>query len=211
MNSLSTSSLLGPFWLWRWSRESTCVAAPRHRRSAIRSNVIVVSRRKRAAMRTCCGSLLRRSWRSGVAQPRASNSSWAIRWAFAIADCRTSSPPSCGAGLPFARPTPPARPGCPGEYPTPPAADPLAATSVAWTPPASRADSCSSDQTPGMHLPVGLLTRFSQCIQEQQPVLVVRINRLPPVPSCRTPLLLPKTHTQRQEIPCFQGSKALSA
>ena len=32
-------------------------------------------------------------------------------------------------------------------------------------------------------LPVGLLTGFDQRIQEQQPVLVVSINRLPPVPS----------------------------
>ena len=38
-------------------------------------------------------------------------------------------------------------------------------------------------QAPGVHLPIGLLTRFGQRIQEQPPVLVVRINRLPPVPS----------------------------
>jgi hypothetical protein len=93
------SSLFGPFWLWRWSREATCGAAPIHRRSAIHSNVIVVSRRWRAARRTSCGSLLRRPWRSGAAQPRASNSSWAIRWAFALADGRTSSPPSRGVDL----------------------------------------------------------------------------------------------------------------
>jgi hypothetical protein len=36
------------------------------------------------------------------ARPTASNSSWVIRWAFALADCRTSAPPSCGVALSLA-------------------------------------------------------------------------------------------------------------
>jgi hypothetical protein len=118
------SSLLASRRWWRCSRQATWVGAPMEGRSAIHSNVIAVSRRSRAAIRTFCGSLFRQPCSSCAVQPRALSSSWCkhpIATASPPPDClagsRSPGGKGCSSGTrrgsasPFSHRLPPAFPG----------------------------------------------------------------------------------------------------
>ena len=55
-------------------------------------------------------------------------------------------------------------------------------------------------QTPGMHLPVGLLAGFPQSLQEELPVMAVSENRFTPIPAVND--VVDRTRVSHSEFSC---------